>query len=328
VKTDFFTGDDGQVHPIRDSDGYDNDLDAEKKPAVGQSRFTGGAFDLASKPAADPSKDPSKESSTSKLSGKFALKTTHLTGQHNVNATMVGKIDGVKVVIKPETGLCDHSLRDNIAKGGDLPREVAAYQVAQKMGISMPETVVRDDTPHGKAVVQEMLPLKNGVVAGAKFGLSSQEIMMGANNLNQIALFDAVIGNEDRHGRNFLVKGDPASATIVPIDHGLSFPGAGSGYGNERAIEARVGEANTSLSSSEKALLRSIRGDTQLQSTLSKSLDPVDPEAVKMMNARIDVMLKTGKIDTVDALHAGVKLYARQAAAVKGAVDAYRTKRT
>jgi hypothetical protein len=202
-----------------------------------------------------------------------------------VNKTSVSDVEGTKVIVKPKSGLDMRVLRNNIPPGHDMERELAAYEVAKYMGVDMPTTVVRQ-TPYGVAMVQEF---RNGV---SGFGRDLNQL----NNRDAIALFDAVIGNEDRHGGNFLVSGQ----NIIPIDHGLSFPRQGTtGFANEAILESRASSplAQSQLTPQETDLLTRLQGDKPFRAKLGKILK--DKDALATVYDRIAKMLSAGKVLTV-----------------------------
>lgn len=99
-------------------------------------------------------------------------------------------------------------------------REVAAYEVAKKMNINyVPETVLRE--------VQGELGSLQRWVSKTKPESSWFGRNLNSDEVYQTGVFDFIIGNADRHGRNLLrlENGSP-----VLIDHGLSFPRATPGF--------------------------------------------------------------------------------------------------
>ncbi len=82
----------------------------------------------------------------------------------------------------------------------------------------------------------------------------------------ELAVLDIITLNTDRHGGNFLVKRDQGGApSLVPINHGLSFPTRGAGY-----------LLDQNISSNRNALL-----------AMPASHEPFDPEVLRGL-ARLD----------------------------------------
>lgn len=130
--------------------------------------------------------------------------------------------DGSAAVFKPESGECQEC-RDNIKVGLQTAREVGAYQVAKLVGMHdmVAPTVEREvDTPDGGGIQKGSLQQwQEGDLAGE---VNSHARFDGDRDLNRAAVFDYVIGNTDRHARNWLV--DQPNNALKLIDHGLSFP--------------------------------------------------------------------------------------------------------
>jgi hypothetical protein len=93
-------------------------------------------------------------------------------------------------------------------------REVAAYEVAVAMGLSIvPPTVLRDG-PVGPGMVQLWIDVDESVVV-ARF-MRRRDVEL----LRHVAVLDAVINNADRKGGHLL----PTTAGhVYAVDHGVSF---------------------------------------------------------------------------------------------------------
>lgn len=119
-------------------------------------------------------------------------------------------------------------------------REVAAYEMARLLGWpSVPPTVWRDDTPVGPAMCQlwiEQVPDGRPVgvfdpagvpeewipVLRAEDGDGSPVVLAHRNDqdLQRMALFDAIVNNADRKGGHVLAD---AEGRVWAIDHGVCF---------------------------------------------------------------------------------------------------------
>lgn len=137
-----------------------------------------------------------------------------------VNSSYIITLEnGKKAIFKPAKGESNTG-RNDIPKGTYFKREVAAYKLAKIIGLEryVPVTVIRKEDEYGigsaqEFVDEELMSPYNGPID-----------LLSHNELLDGAFFDAVIGNEDRHYKNFLVKAK--SKTPVFIDHGLAFPNA------------------------------------------------------------------------------------------------------
>ena len=124
-------------------------------------------------------------------------------------AMAIADIDGVQTFIKA----CDQD------------RELAAYVVNLASGglVDMPATVIRE-TPDDLAWNIESYgysPPPLAVYASKVEGIvHANPAEMNADELLDMAVFDAAIGNNDRHGGNVLTE---PGKRVHAIDHGLSF---------------------------------------------------------------------------------------------------------
>ncbi|WP_413560494.1 hypothetical protein [Bdellovibrio sp. HCB209] len=102
----------------------------------------------------------------------------------------------------------DHTWAPDTAKS-----EVAAYAIDNYLGLkSVPVTVKKDLDGVEGTVQYRVKDLKNKNTDADYLG-----------DPNELGLFDYLIANGDRHGRNYLQKTD---GNIVAIDHGLAFENA------------------------------------------------------------------------------------------------------
>jgi hypothetical protein len=134
----------------------------------------------------------------------------------SANATFkVTMKDGTKVLWKPEGGE-RHDLRDGI-KNGMFRREVAVSEIAQIIGMGkfVPKTAYRTI---GGEVGSAMTWVENAETARVA---GSGRMYDGKENAILCAAFDFLIGNSDRHAKNWMIDGDD---NIHLIDNGLSLP--------------------------------------------------------------------------------------------------------
>lgn len=126
--------------------------------------------------------------------------------------------DGTKAIFKPKSGE-EPKLRREIEAGTYYRREAVAYDVAKIMKLTdlVPETTVK--TIKGElGSVQAWVPnarTAHELDAIVQYGRSQDD-------LHRAILFDAVMGNSDRHGGNWMVR--EADGKIALIDHGLTLP--------------------------------------------------------------------------------------------------------
>lgn len=134
-----------------------------------------------------------------------------------------------KVLFKPESGerLGGRAARRNIddSPGGvtGARREVAAFDMAKELGISMP-AVARVKHGQDEGAAMEWVVQHDRIHEGDR-----QHLPVGwrdvwnkdKTRMAELAMFDFIIGNTDRHGKNVIAD---QAGNIHPIDHGLSFP--------------------------------------------------------------------------------------------------------
>lgn len=135
--------------------------------------------------------------------------------------------DGTVGVFKPGDG--EGGTRTNITRGYQTEREVGAWEVAKVVGMDdlvTPTIATEIDGREGA-----LLAWRDGTEA---MNLSNSEMYDGSQDLQRGAMFDYVIGNEDRHSGNWMVE----EGKLQLIDHGLSFPDKkGDAWGNRQFVD-------------------------------------------------------------------------------------------
>jgi len=223
----------------------------------------GGQMRLPGIPAAPPG---SREEAMLSSGRVKSISDLH---DDNINPVRIVILDnGMKAVFKPdpprqsaaefaeEGGGDTRELRDkgydtnhlhrvNISDGLATEREVGAWEVAKLVGMTDMAAPAIIRTINGQRGA--MLAYQEGTVAKTLWDGRYD----GDKDLNRAAVFDYVIGNEDRHAGNWIVG---ANGKLRLIDHGLAFPDAGphhQGWGNrameEKAAERQLGVWHTDL---------------------------------------------------------------------------------
>ena len=218
--------------------------------------------------------------------------------QGGVNMVFRGELEGHDVIIKPEALLVKYPMRSTITPGGDLERERAAYLVAQRMGVDAPETVIREaeNIVGKKTIVQSFVKNDGTLLEVLKDRGSAAMNDIDLDSFRSMALFDAVIGNTDRHWGNALVVGKK----LIPIDHGLAFPeGANLGRnGNFKALDLfetpGMPKDFIKLSNKEIDLLKGLLASrTAIRSELEALLPA---SSVRGLLERIEEMIDTAEL--------------------------------
>lgn len=196
--------------------------------------------------------------------------------------------DGTKAVWKP--GEDEGAGRRNIKRGMNIEREVGAWQVGQIVGMKdlLPKAVIDTEVDGERGA---MLTWQPGEPAANGWG---QERFDGVKDRARAAAFDYVIGNEDRHGMNWVMDGQK----IGLIDHGLTFPDKATYYaGNQRFIDkAMTDQDKVADFPSPKDLAGPYVAN---KDAIGKAMLGVGltQKAVDGVNTRIDAMAKTKRWD-------------------------------
>lgn len=186
-----------------------------------------------------------------------------------------------RAIYKPTNEESDH-LRVGIEVGTYYQREVVAYEVAKllKMDDLVPKTVVQT-YEKGIGSVQafaERSKTAKHLDNSMKYGTSHHDV-------ERATLFDAIMGNSDRHAANWMIT---SAGKMVLIDHGLilsklpSYPRIDIRNG----LTDRRAEIPASIKAPWKAQWPKIK------MTLKKQ--GIEPEAIKLAQARFEYFMKPG----------------------------------
>ena len=208
---------------------------AAHEPAAPVSHF-GSKEPVGTGPAPSPQGETSGLLSDALKGAVRAPKTSNLGG--GINQTLKveaqykdaqGNLKQLKAIFKPVDGE-HHYARDGWIDDGKTPaaaREVASKETAKLLGIETPDTIRtkiggRDGT---------LMEWKDGhqLMRDNDSGFKGNDANAHAGRLTELAVYDMVIGNADRHAGNVLIErkgagGNGDLIAIHPIDHGLSFP--------------------------------------------------------------------------------------------------------
>ena len=225
-----------------------------------------------------------QEVSSSAKAAESHLKNTKISssdrlgGKHSSEVLKVEFADGTKAVFKPGDGEVPGG-RADVSDGFQTEREVAAWEVAKLVGMDDLVTPVVATEMNGHKGA--LLAWRDGEVA-AHF---TDEIAYdGEKDLQRAAAFDFVIGNEDRHAKNWMV----ANNKLELIDHGLGFPDKGDKGEGNRYFMARV---YSEMRDSEiKAEFKNpfVKGKQEILTSLIKSGLPSG--SVEGVSKRIDAL--------------------------------------
>lgn len=208
------------------------------------------------------------------------------------NTVMLVQLEsGQRAYHKPISGM-EEELAEEYGlenTGEQAVHEVAAWRVARAMGGPydrlVAPTVMREVDGH---LGSTSLELPGRQPSMTDYNAPGDEDLVRADAWDAAALFDAVIGNQDRHPGNVMHRGD---GTPGLFDHGLAFRSPGDYVNDARIQDARL-RSNPELTTSELATLRSLRQD----STLGGVVAFLPRHRVDAMRARVDHMITTGQI--------------------------------
>jgi hypothetical protein len=168
--------------------------------------------------------------------------------------------------------------------------ECAAWRLARAMGAPwntmVPPAVMRWLPPEGGTIIGGWGPLirKGNGSSGREEPFKDPSVCKAA------ALFDALIGQQDRHVGN--QRFDPATGVLTLIDHGFSFPGGRWHFNGSEFVAERHRQGARTLDEAELAVLRSLPDDP-VWGELATILLPLQMKSIEWRRNRL---VKTGKL--------------------------------
>lgn len=226
--------------------------------------------------------------------GAITLIGRHPSASNAVFVVQVGdEADGLRAIYKPIAA--ERALWD-FPDGMLARREVAAHRFARALGMDVvPETVWRDDAPHGPgslqrwiesaqvsdvAVVEELedawLPvLEAEMEDGTEVIVAHRDI----DDLRAVALLDALMNNADRKAGH-LLRDD--TGALWAVDHGVTF------HAEPKLRTVLWGFAGQPISNELSTVL------TGVPSALAVLTDLLDATEIEAVQSRADSLLAGG----------------------------------
>jgi hypothetical protein len=190
-------------------------------------------------------------------------------------------VNGQAILVKDAANRKKRSLRQSIPDGTDIQREYATYLFAKMVPglVELPAMALR--VVNGEQVLAMEKINGDHALWSAPKGVS---VTLKRN----MALFDAIVGNTDRHGQNYFIRRNAkGERRIIAIDHGLCFP-----------IPNKYGEIDcgTSDFSRREALPqwceRWLNKILSMELSIRRTLAPyIEPEAIDQVFVRVNWML-------------------------------------
>lgn len=199
-----------------------------------------------------------------------------------LNAT----VNGQAILVKDAANRQRGSLRASVPNGTDLHREYATYLFAKMVPglVEVPAMALRS-VNGAEVLCMEM-------VVGGQHALWSDAPLKGVSITlkRNMALFDAIVGNTDRHGANYFIKRNAkGEKRIIAIDHGLCFPIPQGGYIDCGTSDFMRNEALPAW------CVRWLNKVSGMETKIRKTLAPyIEPEAIDQVFVRVNWMLKRG----------------------------------
>ncbi len=214
---------------------------------------------------------------------------------------MLGSL-AVPVFIKHDYYLYVLQHRAGIPFHSDNRNADAAFHVNRVVQlVNTPEHVIRDDVPHcgnkdgvSAAGVQRFATGSSSVSADVIEALTASEAML--DELEAVAVFDSLIGNTDRHDRNWRVMPRESNGQrLVALDHSLAFPVEDFVTGNYLMIDRYLASPRGG-SLSQETLLKLQRLRDQRSELNPVLLLNLNPRAVEKFWGRLDRLIEEGAV--------------------------------
>lgn len=198
----------------------------------------------------------------------------------NVNAVFAVERGGETFVVKPVNEFAAQ-MRATIPAGEDIERETSAYTMARwierlnpDLAVRTPELVRGTVTQGARSIYDDAIgdyrEIPTGTVNAAisrlipdaVTGYESELQLAGVDDsaIQHGGLYDAIIGNLDRHANNYMIdEGAEADQALHLIDNGLSFPLENTTRpGNADIYDRRVSRIGYGLQPEETKLLEDL----------------------------------------------------------------------
>ena len=209
--------------------------------------------------------------------GDLKLGSRHSGGIRNAT------VDGQAIMVKDAANRKLGSLRASIPNGTDLQREYATYLFAKMVPglVEVPAMALR--VVGGETVLAMEKINGEHALWDAPRGVS---VTLKRN----MALFDTIVGNTDRHGANyFLRRNAKGEKRIIAIDHGLCFPIPQGGYIDVGTSDFMRSEALPAW------CIRWLNKILGMERKIRKALTPyIEREAIDQVFVRVNWMLHRG----------------------------------
>jgi hypothetical protein len=253
--------------------------------------------------------------STIPSTGQLDLSTGDRLGDGmNVNEVFLVERAGEQFVVKPVSNF-PRQMRSEIPPGQDIERETSAYSMARwierlnpELGVNTPELVSGTVTAPSREVYDSLTgeitdmtggPTRAAIsrfIPDAETGYESDKMLTTVSEveIKNGGLYDAIIGNLDRHANNYMVD---TWETLHLIDNGLTFPieNISGEPGNAALYRARVDRFGHKLYPTETKLLEDLvihREEIDAELRANK----LDEQAIEAMWERIRWMLETQQV--------------------------------
>ncbi|MGE0492449.1 MAG: hypothetical protein AB7S38_24760 [Vulcanimicrobiota bacterium] len=199
-------------------------------------------------------------------------------GENFTNSVYLVHLDnGLAAIWKPESGEYARPLRVNISPQQEARREVMGYLLDAALGhLARVPPLVRRQLDGSWGTLQLFVP---GTGPGQPFE--------GTPRYGDVAVYDHVVGNLDRHDHNWL---QDEAGNIIPIDHGLILPESNSAQGAHNFLLSEPIELEPRH---RQALERLQQSWPQLQASASQLGLP--QETLMAMRDRVKLMRLTGR---------------------------------